>query len=275
MILVSKTYGVWEKVLRKSVLVSLMMLLLASFLTVMATLPLRVHAVPEIYMTPSNNPPLPGPYVGFRWNITIWIEGYGDPPIFAWMVTLNYDPAVGIEVTRAWLPADDPGIFFGRQRIRPPIFPIIKNGSVIVSEALLVGPGETPPPDPAKLVIIEFNITKAPGRLEVLHTNLEINNDDTYILDDAFFDVPVIKTDGSYTYAYARAWDITGSTEWIPDGKCDIRDVAIIAVRFGSEEGDEMYDSRADVTGPIYLEKDGKIDIRDIALVALHFGETC
>lgn len=255
--------------MRKSVLVSLITFLLVSFLTVMAGLPLRVHAIPEIYMTPSNNPPYPGPYIGFKWNITIWVGGYGVPPIFAWQVRLNYDPAAGIEVTRAWLPADDPGIFFGRQRVRPPIFPIITNGSVIVSEALLVGPGEAPPPDPAKLAIIEFNITKAPGKL--LHTDLQINNDDTYILDDALFDLPVIKTDGSYTYAHA--WDITGSTEWTPDGKCDIRDIAIVAVRFGSEEGNEMYDVRADITGPEYLVKDGKIDIRDLSLVALHFGE--
>ena len=69
-------------------------------------------------------------------------------------------------------------------------------------------------------------------------------------------------------------WDVTGPTMWVPDWKCDIRDVAIVALRFGSEEGDETYDARADITGPVHLVPDGKIDIRDIALVALHFGES-
>jgi hypothetical protein len=68
-------------------------------------------------------------------------------------------------------------------------------------------------------------------------------------------------------------WDITGLVTWVPDGKCDIGDVALVALLFGSEEGDDRYDARADITGPEYLVKDGKIDIRDIALVALHFGE--
>jgi len=69
-------------------------------------------------------------------------------------------------------------------------------------------------------------------------------------------------------------WDITGSTQWVPDYKCDIRDVAQVALLFGSTEGDERYDERADITGPINLLRDGKIDIRDVALVAIHFGES-
>ncbi len=85
-------------------------------------------------------------------------------------------------------------------------------------------------------------------------------------VDDTNFDL-------KYTYASTQPWDVTGPTAWIPDGKCDIRDVAIVALRFGSENGDEIYDARADITGPVYLQKDGKIDICDVALVALHFGE--
>ena len=59
---------------------------------------------------------------------------------------------------------------------------------------------------------------------------------------------------------------------WIPDGKCDIRDIALVALLYGSVEGDGRYDVRADITGT-YLVRDGKIDIRDIALVAIHYGE--
>ena len=68
-------------------------------------------------------------------------------------------------------------------------------------------------------------------------------------------------------------WDITGPTMWVPDGKCDIRDVALIASKFGALEGDGKYDVRADITGPVYLVADGKIDTRDVALVAKHYGE--
>ena len=68
-------------------------------------------------------------------------------------------------------------------------------------------------------------------------------------------------------------WDITGPTEWVPDTKCDIRDVALIASLFGSVAGDGRYDRRIDVTGPTYLFPDNKIDIRDVALTAMHFGE--
>ena len=75
------------------------------------------------------------------------------------------------------------------------------------------------------------------------------------------------------TSAQFMPWDITGPTMWVPDWKCDIRDVALVALLFGSVDGDGRYETRADITGPEYLVKDGKIDIRDIALVALHFGE--
>ncbi len=96
---------------------------------------------------------------------------------------------------------------------------------------------------------------------------------------DGIGDTPYI-IDGNNTDRYPlmtpilqMPWDITGPVMWVPDGKCDIRDVAVVALRFGSQDGDGRYDARADITGPIYLVRDGKIDIRDVALVALHFGE--
>ncbi|MGD8544621.1 MAG: hypothetical protein PVH12_00455 [Candidatus Bathyarchaeota archaeon] len=68
-------------------------------------------------------------------------------------------------------------------------------------------------------------------------------------------------------------WDITGTTMWVPDGRCDMRDVGLIARLFGSMEGDGNYDDRADIAGPTN-GPDGKIDMRDVGLVARHFGET-
>jgi outer membrane protein assembly factor BamB/PKD repeat protein len=61
--------------------------------------------------------------------------------------------------------------------------------------------------------------------------------------------------------------DITGR-DGKPDGKCDMRDVGLVAKLFGKIETDPEYDSICDV---VY---DGKIDMKDVGLVARHFGET-
>lgn len=52
------------------------------------------------------------------------------------------------------------------------------------------------------------------------------------------------------------------------DGHVDIRDVVIVAIAFGTEEGDPGWDPRADVNG------DGLVDIFDLVTLAIHFGET-
>jgi len=53
------------------------------------------------------------------------------------------------------------------------------------------------------------------------------------------------------------------------DGTVDIKDIAIVAIAFGSFPGHPRWNPQAD------LYKDGKIDIRDIAIVARNFGKTC
>jgi len=67
-------------------------------------------------------------------------------------------------------------------------------------------------------------------------------------------------------------WDITGSVYLEPDGKCDMKDVELVAVHFGQTVPPAP--SACDITGPTYLEPDGKVDMRDVRLVASHFGET-
>lgn len=59
--------------------------------------------------------------------------------------------------------------------------------------------------------------------------------------------------------------DITGPKGW-PDGKVDMRDIAVIARCFGSKPGDSNWNPNADING------DGRVDMRDIALVARNFG---
>jgi len=62
--------------------------------------------------------------------------------------------------------------------------------------------------------------------------------------------------------------DLTGSLPFVPDGKCDIRDIAVIAKCFGSTPANPNWNANCDVNN------DGKVDIRDIAIVAKHFGES-
>lgn len=51
--------------------------------------------------------------------------------------------------------------------------------------------------------------------------------------------------------------------------RVDIVDIMLVAIRWGSQVGDELYDPTYD------LDRDGDIDIVDIMLVAVHWGEGC
>jgi len=90
--------------------------------------------------------------------------------------------------------------------------------------------------------------------------------------------------DGNYTFTFLT-WSVPVKGIWFKvgttltgdlnyDGKVDIKDIAIVALAYGSYPGHPKWNPIADITGQNYLEPDGEIDIRDIALVARHFGET-
>jgi hypothetical protein len=68
--------------------------------------------------------------------------------------------------------------------------------------------------------------------------------------------------------------DLTGPIPFVPDGKVDIRDIAVVAKAFGSAPGMPLWNVNCDITGPTPGVPDGKVDIRDIAVVAKHFGES-
>jgi len=91
--------------------------------------------------------------------------------------------------------------------------------------------------------------------------------DTPYIIDDTNQDNYPFLTPISL-----MPWDITGPAGEIPDGKCDMRDIGLVARHFGQSVPPALV--ACDLTGPTYLEPDGKIDMRDIGLVARHFGET-
>ena len=56
--------------------------------------------------------------------------------------------------------------------------------------------------------------------------------------------------------------DITGPNPWVPEGKCDARDVALVAALYGAKYPDPRYKPNADIVC------DGKIDAKGVALVA-------
>lgn len=66
---------------------------------------------------------------------------------------------------------------------------------------------------------------------------------------------------------------ITGTVspcyDFQPPPGVDIADIMLVAARWGSEAGDELYDPTYD------LDHDGDIDIVDVMLVVIHWGETC
>jgi len=73
----------------------------------------------------------------------------------------------------------------------------------------------------------------------------------------------------------AGVGDLTGGTpnalDFVPDGKVDIVDVAIVARYFGQKAPPAP--PNCDVTGPTIGVPDGKVQIDDVATVAQHFGK--
>jgi hypothetical protein len=66
--------------------------------------------------------------------------------------------------------------------------------------------------------------------------------------------------------AVSMVGDLTGMTLFVPDGKCDGRDITIVAGCFGTAAGDPLYNVNCDIFNR------GRIDGRDITIVAGNFG---
>lgn len=98
---------------------------------------------------------------------------------------------------------------------------------------------------------------------------------------------------GNYTIS-SYAWPVLGETNtadnnftggWVivslvgdlkdpdgwPDGKCDMRDVGLVARNFGQTVPPAP--ANCDLIGPTAGVPDDEIDMRDTGLVARHFGE--
>jgi len=82
-------------------------------------------------------------------------------------------------------------------------------------------------------------------------------------------------TDNTHTDGWiivAMVGDLTGP-EGVPDGKCDMRDVYVVARACGSHPEHPLWNPNADITGPQGVP-DEKVDMRDVFVVARNFGKT-
>ncbi len=172
-------------------------------LSMLAVLPVRAQE-PVIYMTPNT---FNGATIGLgnTFQATMWVSGYGTPPVFAFQVDLMIsNMAAGVIVTAAALPAasDSQYLLFGQPTARPTPS-IAPDGSYVKVGDTSLGTSVVPGPNPAKLAVITLKVVAAPAKFQTLTTALNINNVDTYLLDDSLAEIPAIKTDGTYSWAWS------------------------------------------------------------------------
>jgi len=86
----------------------------------------------------------------------------------------------------------------------------------------------------------------------------------TFLLDSSLNEIPSV---------VSLVSDLTGSQIGFPDGKVDIKDVAMVSKNFGMTEENPNWDPWLDLTGAEYLSHDCIIDIKDVALVSKNFGK--
>ena len=158
-----------------------------------------------------------------------------------------------------------------------------------------------------RLITNETTVTLPSGHVTIINFmwNTTNVNKGTYLISANASQVPGetdtidnIHADGNVIVAMIG--DINGPTPNIPDGKVDIRDVAVVGAGFGVDVGADIFATgpgtttwlqywhpepycyecplcphhpNCDVTGPTTGLPEGVIDIRDVGTVAIRFGE--
>lgn len=140
--------------------------------------------------------------VGSRFNATVWVYEVTD--LGAYQVYLCVNDTV-LNITNAWLPTwDSQWVFNGKTTIKPaPAFydlddpdnnytDCVKIGDTTIGQDSFTGSGI--------LAVIEFEIIRAPTSGSIF-SDLNIDNTDTYLLNDALSEIPTEKTSGYYEYS--------------------------------------------------------------------------
>jgi hypothetical protein len=183
---------------------------------------------------------------GSSFNVNVTISSATD--VYQFDFKLGFDKTI-LNVASAQL-----GDFFPSS-IVPTI--TINNASGFVQVSASLAPAATPRSGSGTLATIKLQVEGTGG------SSLHIY--DVLLKDDSGHTLPANTNDGSFNNA-ALVGDITGPNG-VPDGKIDVRDVALIGTCLGSRPGDKRWDPRCDFNG------DHKINILDMALVARNFGQ--
>ena len=68
--------------------------------------------------------------------------------------------------------------------------------------------------------------------------------------------------------------DITGPTEGVPDGVCNMRDIGYITNNYATTPSSPNWDPNCDVTGPVSGVPDGTVNMRDVGEACNRFQRT-
>jgi outer membrane protein assembly factor BamB len=68
--------------------------------------------------------------------------------------------------------------------------------------------------------------------------------------------------------------DVTGPTQGVPDGICNMRDIGYICSKFGTTLSSPNWNPNCDITGPTKGVPDGIVNMRDIGLACNNFMKT-
>jgi len=138
-----------------------------------------------------------------RFNTTIFLYEVVD--LYAFQVRLYVNDTL-LNITRAWLPTWDPNyVFAGQTTIQPEPTYYDEDGdgvteSVLVGDSILTGTAVT---GDGLLAIIELEIIYAPPSGTVTCI-LDIDNVDTFLLDDGLSWIYPTRTGGYYEYTYVE-----------------------------------------------------------------------
>jgi hypothetical protein len=138
------------------------------------------------------------------------------------------------------------------------------------------------------VIAFRWNTTNVNKGDYVLSANASYVPGETDLVDNSL-------VNGAITVAMIG--DINGPTPNVPDGKCDMRDIGLVAQAFGLDVGADItnpgpgmftwleywhmepepncpHNPNCDLNGDVTGVPDGKINMKDIGLVASRFGET-
>jgi hypothetical protein len=141
--------------------------------------------------------------IGHRFNVTIFVYDVAD--LYGYQVHLEYNGTV-LNATRAWIPINRPDFVFYNKDPFPLLIFYYNDptyGYAVRVGAQLLGEVETFS-GTGILGIIELEIISEPIKGEKLTCNLDIDNEDTDLLNSTPEEIPSVKIGGYYEYTYVE-----------------------------------------------------------------------